>query len=100
MAILWKKLTPEREADIRAIIETLLPPEDIEKITFDVREDSTADMSIYVDIWHRLSPREFDPKLLQLSRRAVNQMLVDKDEERYAYVRHHLAEGQKVKRAA
>jgi hypothetical protein len=93
-------LSPELEAEIRTVILSLVDVAEVDRIAIEVREDSTGDEAIYVDVWHRLSPADFDPRLMSRTHHAVLEALRTKDTSRYAYVRHHLQDGQKVKRAA
>ena len=92
-------LKPELRDRIKAIVDGVLHQYDIEALDIKVAEDASGEEAIFVDLRYLLSPREFDPKLMSKVRSSVRSMLVDNDELRFPYIRHHFQDGQKVKAA-
>ena len=92
-------LKPELKNQIKAIIDGVLHQYDIETLDIKIAEDASGDEAIFVDVRYLLSQREFDPKQMSKVRSAVRSMLVDNNELRFPYIRHHLQDGQKVKAA-
>jgi hypothetical protein len=92
-------LKPELRNQIKTIIDGELHQYDIETLDIKIAEDASGDEAIFVDVRYLLSQREFDPKQMNKVRSAVRSMLVDNNELRFPYIRHHLQDGQKVRAA-
>ena len=94
-----RRLAPKLERKIVGMISDMLQGHDFEIRSIKVDEDWSGDEAIFVELWYRLSTSEFDPELMTRVRSAVRAMLVDNDEDRFPFIRHHLPDGQKVKAA-
>ena len=94
-----RRLAAELEIKIRLIINDLLSSHKFEIRSIKIDDDWSGDEAIFVELWYTLDQREFDPKLILTVMSKVRTMLLDNDEERFAYINHHLAEGQKVRAA-
>jgi hypothetical protein len=92
-------LKPELRNQIKVIIDGELHQYDIETVDIKIAEDASGDEAIFVDVRYLLSQRAFDPKQMNKVRSAVRSMLVDNNELRFPYIRHHLQDGQKVRAA-
>ena len=92
-----KRLSAELQSRIKDIIDRMLVDYDLDSITIKTGESHDGTESIFVDIWHRLNEREYDSNISVSLVAAVHDMLMDHDELRFPYIRHHLPEHQKVK---
>jgi hypothetical protein len=93
--MLATKIRPEVEAAIREEVERALPGL-VADCSIRPRHDHDGDEAIYVDVRQLLSPVPFDSEIsLELSY-VVNNRLFELDERRFAYVRFHFADKQKI----
>jgi hypothetical protein len=94
--MLATRIRPEVEAAIREEVERALPGL-VAECGIQPRHDHDGDEAIYVDVRQHLSHTPFDSETsLELSYQ-VNNRLFALDERRFAYVRLHFADKQKIK---
>jgi hypothetical protein len=96
ISMLATKIRPEVEAAIREEVERALPGL-VAECNIRPGHDHDGDEAIYVDVRQHLSNTPFDSEIsLELSYQ-VNNRLFALDEPRFAYVRLHFADKQKIK---
>ena len=59
-----RKLAPELQQEIRAIIEDMLQGYEFEIRSIKVDEVWSGDESNFVELWYQLNQHEFDPRLI------------------------------------
>ena len=94
-----RRLAPTLELKIKTLINSMLQGYDFEIQSIKIGEDWSGDEAIFVELSYKLNQQEFDPKLIGDVLSGVRSMLVDNDEDRFPYINHHFAEGQKLKAA-
>lgn len=94
--MLATKIRPEVEAAIREEVERALPGL-VAECSILPRQDHDGDEAIYVDVRQRLSPTPYDSEITLELTYQVNNRLFALDERRFAYIRHHFDELQKIK---
>ena len=91
-------IRPEIKQAIQDSIGSFLSGYELERFSIEPREDFDGDDAIFVDIFYKFSPREYDPEISAALRSDVLEKISGMREPRFAYIRHHFKQGQQVKR--
>ena len=92
-----RNLVPELERQIRTVIQNILHGYDYEVRSISPGYDWSEDEAIFIELWYKLNQREFDSELMSSLQSAVLSIMAKNGENRFAYIRHHLHEGQRLK---
>ena len=94
-----KELPLKIKNKILNLVQEILNVYPIETMGFEITDDHSGDEAIFIDIYYRLNPSEFDPAVITRLLSTVRAMLIGEGETRFPYIRHHLENDQKVKAA-
>jgi len=88
---------PELVREIEALLEERLGRFGLERVEVRAGLDHAGEPAIFVDAWYRLSEEPIDPEALAEAHRALVDLLVERNDERFPYVRDHFDKKQRVR---
>lgn len=89
-------IKPRVKAAIDRILRENLSRFGFVHATIEPGEDHTGDPAIFVDAEYRLSDEPVDSRVTLATQSMLRDQLLTLGEDRFPYLRHHFAEGQKV----
>jgi hypothetical protein len=89
-------IKPRVRAEIERILRESLSRYGFVQATIEPGEDHDGDPAIFVEAEYRLSDEPVDARVTLATRSMLRDRLMALGEDRFPYLRHHFAEGQKV----
>jgi hypothetical protein len=89
-------IKPKVKAAIDRILRDNLSRYGFVGATIEPREDHTGDPAIFVDAEYRLSDEPVDSRVTLATLSMLRAQLIALGDDRFPYLRHHFAEGQRV----
>ncbi len=87
---------PELARAIEAILQERLGRFGLERVEVRGGVDHAGEPAIFVDAWYRLVDEPIDPEVLAEGRLAILDLLAERGDERFPYLRNHFDEKQRV----
>ncbi len=87
---------PELVRAIEELLKERLGRFGLERVEVRTGLDHADEPALFVDAWYRLSEEPVDPEALAEAHRALVDLLVERDDERFPYVHDHFDKKQRV----